>query len=249
MNIKSLLLGSAAVLVAASNAQAADAIIVEPEPVEYVRICDAYGSGFFYIPGTETCMRISGYVRSTYEHYNQDNYAVSEPTVTSSTTTSGTFVNAFFNYGDENPDHANWSYRTRLNIDVRNETDWGTLRSELRMQGDGSGGADGNIGIDRALIQVAGFRLGYSDSYITTAHGYGQGPAIKDGYYNYDQALFFDYTLAADGFSLTFGVQDTSGTVADMEAPDYYIGAKYVGSWGWVAATYIRDNTDRKSVV
>jgi len=59
MNIKSLLLGSAAVLVAATGARAADAIVIaEPEPVEYVRVCDTYGAGYFYIPGTETCMRI-----------------------------------------------------------------------------------------------------------------------------------------------------------------------------------------------
>src|SRR5690606_20115926 len=64
MNIKSLLLGSAAALVAASGAQAADAIVApEPEAVEYVRVCDAYGAGYFYIPGTETCLRIHGYVR------------------------------------------------------------------------------------------------------------------------------------------------------------------------------------------
>ena len=56
MKLKSLLLGSAAVLVAVSGARAADAIVVEPEPVEYVRVCDAYGKGWFYIPGTETCI-------------------------------------------------------------------------------------------------------------------------------------------------------------------------------------------------
>ena len=67
MNIKSLLLGSAAAMVAVSGAQAADAVVVEPEPVEYVRVCDAYGSGFFYIPGTETCIRFSGFLRSSYE--------------------------------------------------------------------------------------------------------------------------------------------------------------------------------------
>ncbi|MDT7999130.1 porin, partial [Brucella melitensis] len=64
MNIKSLLLGSAAALVAASGAQAADAIVApESEAVEYVRVCDAYGAGYFYIPGTETCLRVHGYVR------------------------------------------------------------------------------------------------------------------------------------------------------------------------------------------
>ncbi len=64
MTIKSLLLGSAAALAAVSGAQAADAIVAaEPEPMEYVKVCDAYGSGYFYIPGTETCLNISGFLR------------------------------------------------------------------------------------------------------------------------------------------------------------------------------------------
>jgi len=64
MNIKSLLLGSAVASVAFTGAQAADAIFVpEPEPMEYVRVCDVYGAGFFYIPGTETCLKVGGYVR------------------------------------------------------------------------------------------------------------------------------------------------------------------------------------------
>ena len=59
MNIKSLLIGSAAALTAVSGAQAADAIVAaEPEPMEYVRVCDAFGTGFFYIPGTETCLKL-----------------------------------------------------------------------------------------------------------------------------------------------------------------------------------------------
>src|SRR5262247_3186944 len=64
MNIKSLLLGSAAALVAVSGARAADAVVVaEPEPMEYVRVCDVYGTGFYYIPGTETCLKVGGYWR------------------------------------------------------------------------------------------------------------------------------------------------------------------------------------------
>src|SRR5690606_28401196 len=64
MNIKSLLLGSAAALVAVSGVQAADAVVVaEPEPAEYVRVCDVYGAGYFYIPGTETCLRVGGLIR------------------------------------------------------------------------------------------------------------------------------------------------------------------------------------------
>ena len=64
MKLKSLLIGSAAALVATGGAQAADVMMEdEMEPVEYVRVCDAYGAGFFYIPGSETCLRFEGYAR------------------------------------------------------------------------------------------------------------------------------------------------------------------------------------------
>ncbi|HEY7458119.1 MAG TPA: porin, partial [Xanthobacteraceae bacterium] len=58
---KSLLLGAAAGLVALSGAQAAD-LPVKAKPVEYVKICSAYGAGFYYIPGTDICLRVGGYV-------------------------------------------------------------------------------------------------------------------------------------------------------------------------------------------
>ena len=60
--VKSLILGSAAGLIAMSGAQAAD-LPVKAKAVEYVRICSLYGAGFCYIPGTDTCMKIGGYVR------------------------------------------------------------------------------------------------------------------------------------------------------------------------------------------
>jgi hypothetical protein len=68
--VKSLLLGSAAGLVAVAGAQAAD-LPVKAKPVEYVKICSLYGDGFYYIPGSETCLRFSGYIRAQYG-YNVD---------------------------------------------------------------------------------------------------------------------------------------------------------------------------------
>ncbi len=61
--VKSLLLGSAAGLIAMSGAQAAD-LPVKAKAVEYVRICSLYGAGFFYIPGTDTCIKLGGYLRA-----------------------------------------------------------------------------------------------------------------------------------------------------------------------------------------
>src|SRR5262249_18556855 len=63
--VKSLLLGSAAGLVTVAGAQAAD-LPVKARPVQYVKICNLYGVGFYYIPGTDTCLKIGGYVRAEY---------------------------------------------------------------------------------------------------------------------------------------------------------------------------------------
>ena len=211
MKLKTLLLGSAAAMIAVTGARAADAVVADPEPVEYVRVCDMYGNGFFYIPGTETCLNINGYVRIDYTH-NTDGGATGLTPV--------------------------------ADADDSNGWDFGTLRSQLRLQGDSSfagGNAGSAVGIDRALISLAGFRLGFSDSYTTTVHGYGLPVEKYDGFYGFDQAIFFDYTYAANGFSATIGVQDSitnsaGSTTSDF---DYYVGASYSGSWGSVAGSYI----------
>ena len=64
--VKSLILGSAAGLLAMSGAQAAD-LPVKAKAVEYVRICSLYGAGFYYIPGTDTW--ISYEVKETGFHF------------------------------------------------------------------------------------------------------------------------------------------------------------------------------------
>src|SRR6478609_6413331 len=64
MNLgKSLLLGTAAGLVALTGAQAAD-LPVKAKAVEYVKVCSLYGAGFWYIPGTDTCIKLGGYLRA-----------------------------------------------------------------------------------------------------------------------------------------------------------------------------------------
>jgi hypothetical protein len=61
-SVKTLLLGTAAGLVAVAGAQAAD-MPVKAAPVQYVKICSLYGDGFYYIPGTDTCLKMGGYLR------------------------------------------------------------------------------------------------------------------------------------------------------------------------------------------
>src|ERR1700716_695556 len=61
--VNSAVLGSAAVLPTMTAANAAD-LPVKAKAIEYVRICSAYGAGFWYIPGTDTCLKIGGYMRA-----------------------------------------------------------------------------------------------------------------------------------------------------------------------------------------
>ena len=110
MNIKSLILGSAAALVAGGAAQAADLPVAEP--VDYVKVCDAYGAGYFFLPGTDTCLKISGYVRTEARFSEADT---------------------------RNDDKFNLWARGQVNFDAKEETELGTLASRVRIEGEHDG--------------------------------------------------------------------------------------------------------------
>ena len=59
--MKSLILGTAVAFAATAGAQAAD-LPVKAKPVSYVKICPQYGPGFYYIPGTDICLKVGGIV-------------------------------------------------------------------------------------------------------------------------------------------------------------------------------------------
>ncbi len=232
MTIKSLLLGSAAVLVAVSGARAADAIVVEAEPVEYVRICDAYGKGWFYIPGTETCLKFDGDVRVQY---------------------GVTHVHDEFEPSDETSLHEA-NYRARLNVRANNETEYGTLASRIRFVAASSEGGHNDLLsvsegpgsaatlVDWAVISLAGFRIGFADTYWSTAGGYGYYQARFDGPYGFTNGLFFDYTYSSNGFSATVGIED-GGKSGESGEPDVYGGLTYSGNNWYLAGIVYYDSS------
>ena len=112
--IKSLILGSAAGLLAMGGAQAAD-LPLKAKAVEYVRICSLYGAGFYYIPGTDTCIKLGGYLRMDVAvNTNSDN--------TGNTSGAGGAQNRFTNA-------YTWRSREDLNIDTRTATEYGVVRT------------------------------------------------------------------------------------------------------------------------
>src|ERR1700761_4716785 len=68
--MKSILLGSAAGIVAVAGAQAADLPTKKAAPAEYVKICNVGGMAGFIIPGSDTCLKISGYITGQLEAGN-----------------------------------------------------------------------------------------------------------------------------------------------------------------------------------
>jgi hypothetical protein len=113
--IKSLVLGSAAAIVAVGGAQAAD-LPVKAKAVEYVRVCSLYGAGFWYIPGTDTCIKIGGYARVDTTFNGSANYG---GPAWSGDSGQG---NRFWDYFDARS-------RVALTIDTRTATEYGVVRT------------------------------------------------------------------------------------------------------------------------
>jgi len=166
--VKSLLLGSAAGLIAVGGAQAAD-LPVKAKAVEYVKICSLYGAGFYYIPGTDTCIKLGGYLRA-------------EVAVGTNSVYNGNFSGAG---GAHNRLSNYYTMRSRedLNIDTRTATEYGVVRTffdatfswttggytgggttaydSAPAGTSGSGSvAGGALGVYYAFIQFAGFTMG-----------------------------------------------------------------------------------------
>lgn len=202
MNIKSLLLGSAAVLAAVSGARAADAVVVaEPEPMEYVRICDVYGAGYYYIPGTETCLKIGGYARYEIDFADGDNgwrkLARAELTFTAKSETEyGTLTGHIDLRGDVNSGRLGPSADTTW--DDKNG-DGIVDPGELKTTYDNSG----NVKVQHAWISLAGLQMGLTDTL------YDGDLSGENDVAGGDRVHFIRYNWAgANGVSASVGLEE-----------------------------------------
>ncbi|MDP3895585.1 MAG: porin, partial [Mesorhizobium sp.] len=202
----------------------------EPEPVEYVRICDAYGAGFFYIPGTETCLKISGYV--WYQIGAEGWDTTTSPGISGDTRPFYNGPGATVALGT--PDVEGWykSVRARVNFDARSETEWGTLRSYIRFQASWNGVGDGPVAADQAYIELAGFKMGYSESFWADS---GNGGPSNYGshswgglFYGYQQRALIGYRFESNGFFGAISLEDDNlageGYMPDVVAKIGYAG-------------------------
>ncbi|MFA6155303.1 porin, partial [Mesorhizobium sp.] len=244
--------GSAAALIAVSGARAADAVVVaEPEPAEYVKICDVYGAGYFYIPGTETCLRIGGYVR----------YDIGAGDV-------GSFDGAR-NWDKQNGDEQDtWKKNARFTLKTwtGQETELGTLKTytETRFNfGNGTRGTSsydpeteittlfgnnaGNkpVSLNFAWIQLGGLRVGKDESAFDTFIGYA-GNVIQDTlvpYGGFDTNVIQYYFDAGNGFSAVVSLEEGYGNYTiDSYVPHVVGGVKWTQGWGAITGVVAYDS-------
>lgn len=211
MNIKGLLIGSAAALVTVSGAHAADAIVAaEPEPMEYVRVCDAFGKGYFYIPGTETCLKIGGYVRMDVRggellglNANQANGSL----------------------GDE------WDTRSRfdLRVSTASDTEYGALKTYTELRFNWRQG-NNTTDVRHAYIDLAGFRVGKTESAFITYTG-NAGSVLIDDLIDFgpDEANVIQYNYKSDnGITAILSLEDFPDAGNDY-VPNIVAGVGYEG--------------------
>jgi hypothetical protein len=217
---KSLFLGSVAGLAAVAGAQAADLPAKKAAAVEYVRVCSTYGAGFFYIPGTETCLRVGGRVRAEFRYL--------EPT-------------------DRSQDAIGFRTRGRLNIDARTATAYGLLRTFVRFEMTRDTGVYGfsatTANVDQAFVQFGGLTAGrtvsfFDNSDLPTGHfgtlRFSDAPTVNVFAYTFSFGNGFSATIAAEEgrFAGTAFGTTSVFTEAGQTMPDVVGNLKYAGTWG-----------------
>ncbi|GJE59939.1 porin [Methylobacterium trifolii] len=210
--LKSSLLGSAAAFAAVAGAQAADLPVKKAAPIEFVRVCSAYGAGFFYIPGTDTCLRLSGRARFQYG------------------------FQAPVGRGNGAGDYSGYQGLARINIDARTQTGYGTLRAFLRVEAasrtgiptlhsgtqirianafpgagvDAYGRVEQYLNTDKAFIQFAGFTAGRASSFFDFyAHDFEMVGVTSGSDLGSTNLAAYTATLG-NGFSATISMEDPS---------------------------------------
>jgi len=252
---KQLILGASASLVILSGAQAAD-LPVKAKPVEYVRICSPYGAGFFFIPGTDTCIKIGGYLR------------------VDTTFNGGAHGAPAWNsdLGQQNRYRDYFVSRSRLalTVDTRTATEYGVVRTfgqgDFQFNNIGGGSANptlafssnslstaggGYVAVEYLFIQFAGFTFGKSASaYATPWQGFpGNINSSLLGGQNTDTGVNnIQYTFEfGNGVSASIGLDDPTvwdrTAVYNLSIPSA-IGANGTGSNAY-AGTHAPDIVGR----
>jgi len=217
--VKSLILGTAAAFAVTAGAQAAD-LPVKAKPVGYVKICPQYGPGFYYIPGTDICIKVGGL--ATMEFGIRNGNQTTEAPISS----SGNGADLIINRADND-----YMARSRiyLILDTRQATPYGVLRTYVRQpfgvstSGNGNTTAPGLVsataGAELAFLQFAGFTVGQTDSFFTFGNNY-NGIGMASVHWTWTQVVAYTANFGG-GLSATIALEDPSSTRYGISGSGY----------------------------
>jgi len=237
---KGILLGSGAALFAVAGAQAADLPSRKSAPVEYVKVCSAYGAGFFFIPGTDTCLKIGGYVRIEYDNRANQTFGTTDTSAVS--TSNGSHPGAT----------SGWYTRGVISADARTSTPYGTVQAYIQARavqsGSGTMHQDTHGSIEAAYVRFAGFTFGQARQPYAFMSSWGYMSNWWTGWPNGVRQISYTHTFGG-GLSATVSVQDGNSNASGMGINDnavaqswdnngpMFVGAlNYDQSWGRLQA-------------
>jgi hypothetical protein len=195
MKLRSILLGAAAVLTASASAQAAD-LAIAVEPIDYVKICDAFGVGYWYIPGTDTCLKVGGYARldvwiydtaKVGNYFNVANYltgSVSATTDPSNPLAQTSGVVAGYLYAQDQYSQS-WEMKTKVGVDwnSRSMSDLGVIATSVKfaVESDNNDyeGTSKAVYLDGAYGAIGPMMFGWTESTFDPGDGYTYDGAVR----------------------------------------------------------------------
>ncbi|BAS00031.1 porin [Blastochloris viridis] len=205
---------------AVASAQAAD-LPAKSKAVEYVKVCDAYGAGFYYIPGTDVCLKVGGYLRADYYTAFANGGTAPLYIGQNNITQDG---NVSYDRAD---DLTTTRARVAIDLDARTRTEYGTLRSYGRfyVSNDSAGGSSTltnsvssrAVDMDRAFIQFAGFTFGYVQSFFDFSTGLGTFVTANVGSNKLNNVFAYTASLG-NGLSVTIAAEDAANRRSQIQA-------------------------------
>ncbi|WP_421917475.1 porin [Mesorhizobium sp.] len=214
-------------------------------------MCDVYGAGYFYIPGTETCLRIGGYVRYDIGGGDVASFDGARATDHISGEDQGTWQkNARFTLktwtGQETELGTLKTYtETRINFGNTASSGLVTYNADLDGYVFGGGAQNKGITLNFAWIQLGGLRVGKDESAFDTFVGYA-GNVIQDTlvpYGGFDTNVVQYYFDAGNGFSAVVSLEEGYGVYTiDSYVPHVVGGVKYTQGWGSISGVAAYDS-------
>ncbi len=203
MTLRKIFIASTCVFVSSVSAQSADVPLpVAPESVDYVRVCDAFGTGFFYIPGTETCLRLRGRVRA---EYRLNNFG----TPTSIPQAYGALRN---NWSHRAEDATSSMARGYVYFDARTNTEFGLVRAftEIKVTAESDDAGDTSVSLGKAYVQFGGLTVGRAGSFFDFYTGNTFGTLGQQWSDNGDSWVAAYTAGFGSGVSATLSIEDGS---------------------------------------